>query len=298
MIPVRHYVRPASLEAAARALREAGGRARVLAGGTDLIVLMRAGRASPGCLVSLSGIPGLDRIERGEEGGLVLGTRVTWSAILEAAPAPVGFPAPAFAMLAEAAAEVGAVQTRNAGTLGGNLCHAAPSAEAAPPLLALDAAVEAVGPDGRRRIPLGAFLLGPNRTALAPDEVLAAIHVPPPPPGLAGTYLKGALRGAMEIAQVSVAAAVALAPDGRVAAARVALGAVAPAPFRVAAAETALEGRHPDAAAVAAAAAHAAGAARPITDIRASAEYRRHLVEVLTRRALERAVERARGGAR
>ncbi len=298
MLPVGEYVRPDSLEEAARALREAGGRARVLAGGTDLLVLMRAGKVAPERLVSLSGIPGLDRIERGPTGGLVIGTRVTWNAILDAAPAPAGFPAAAFATLADAAAEVGAVQTRNAGTLGGNLCHAAPSAEAGPPLLALDASVEAVGPDSRRRIPIGAFFAGPNRTTLAADEVLAAVHLPVPPAGLAGAYVKGAVRGAMEIAQVSVAAALALAPDGRIATARVALGAVAPAPFRAMEAEAALAGRVPDDAAFAAAASAAAAAAKPITDIRASADYRRHMVSVLARRALGRALERARGGAR
>lgn len=298
MLPVRDYVQPTSLEAAVRALSEAGGRARVLAGGTDLFVLMRAGRLAPDRLVSLSGIPGLDRLESSADGGLVLGTRVTWAALLEAAPAPAGFPAPAYAVLAEAAAEVGAAQTRNAGTLGGNLCHAAPSAEAAPPLLVLDATVEAVGPEGRRRIPIAAFFAGPNRTALASDEILAAVHLPAPPAGLAGAYVKGALRGAMEIAQVSVATALALGKDGRVAVARIALGAVAEAPFRAKAAEDVLAGRPPDEAAFAAAAEAAAAAARPITDIRASADYRRHIVSVLTRRALGRALERAREGTR
>jgi len=198
-----------------------------------------------------------------------------------------GYPA-----LAESAALVGSVQVRNLATVGGNLCNAAPSADMAPPLLALDAEAVIAGRRGRRAVPLAEFFLGVRRTVLAPDELLVDIRVPRPGPRSGGSYLRHTPRRELDIAVVGVASQLTLA-DGRCAKARIALAAVAPTPLRAREAEQALEGRPISPEALAGAATLATEAVRPISDQRGSAEFRRHLVRVLTRRTLEIAWRRA-----
>jgi carbon-monoxide dehydrogenase medium subunit len=194
--------------------------------------------------------------------------------------------------LAESGALVGSVQVRNLATLGGNLCNAAPSADMAPPLLALDAEAVIVGPKGERRVPIATFFTGVRRTVLAPDELLTELVVPDPGPQSGGHYLRHTPRRELDIAVVGVASQLTLA-NGVCTKARIALAAVAPVPLHATAAEQSLEGQAVTPERIARAADLAVEAARPISDQRGSAEFRRHLVRVLTRRTLTAAFERA-----
>ncbi len=176
--------------------------------------------------------------------------------------------------------------------MGGNLCNAAPSADMAPPLMALEAEAVIASPRGRRRVPVSVFFTGVRRTVLAPDELLVELLVPPPGPRSGGQYLRHTPRRELDIAVVGVASQVTL-TDGVCSKARIALAAVAPTPIRATAAEQALEGQPLTAQQIARAAQLAVEAARPISDQRGSADFRRHLVGVLTRRTLTTALERA-----
>ncbi|HEX7128126.1 MAG TPA: FAD binding domain-containing protein [Thermodesulfobacteriota bacterium] len=282
------YAAPTSLEAALDLLGRHGEAARPLAGGTDLLLQMRRGRMRPAVLVDLKRVPGLAGIENG--GGLRIGALAS-HADLVASPLAA---APARRALAEAARCVSGPQIRNRGTVGGNLCNASPAADLAPPLLALGAAVEVARRGAPvRTLPAERLFAGPGRTVLSPGDLLVGIALPAAAARTGSAYER-ATRVAIDIALVGVAACVTLAADGTVAEARVALGAVAPTPILAAGAAAALVGRAPEPAALAAAARAAAADARPITAVRASADYRRHMVEVLARRALARAVAAAR----
>lgn len=177
------------------------------------------------------------------------------------------------------------MQIRNLATIGGNLCNAAPSADLAPPLIALEGTAVIAGPDGERRILLDQFFLGPGQTALAPGELLVAVELPVPHPRAAAVYLKNSPRRAMDIAVVGVAAAIAWL-DRRCEVVRIVLGAVAPTPLRARRAENLLLGQEISQERVAEAARTAAQEAQPIDDVRGSAWYRRRMVDVLVRRAL------------
>jgi carbon-monoxide dehydrogenase medium subunit len=187
---------------------------------------------------------------------------------------------------------VGSWQIRNLATVGGNLCTASPSAEIAPILLALDAQAHIAGPRGRRSIPMLEFFTGVRRTVLEPDELLVSVEVPAPGDHAGSHYIKFKERQKMDIAFVGVAAAVDLEPgDGVIRDARIALGAVAPTPIRAPAAEASLRGQRLTDALLEQVGQEAAAASRPIADVRASAEYRREMVDVLTKRAVRRALE-------
>ncbi|MBI3075785.1 MAG: xanthine dehydrogenase family protein subunit M [Deltaproteobacteria bacterium] len=283
------YFRPSSIQEATRILEAQGKQAKVLAGGTDLVVLYRAGKVRPASVVSLNAIPGLNQLELTNK-GLHLGALVTHQALLTT-PEVVG----RYSALADSARQFAGVQIRNLGTVGGNLCHASPSADMAPPLLVLNARAEIAGPKGTRVVELDQFFLGPNQTVLQPGEILAGLEVPAPGPASASIYLKQAVRGAMEIAMVGVAVGLSMA-NGRCREVRIALGAVAPTPFRAREAEGLLKGQELTPELMLRAGEAAAREARPISDVRCSAEYRREMVKVFTRRALEQALRRARGG--
>ena len=199
-----------------------------------------------------------------------------------------------YASLADSAALVGSVQVRNLATLGGNMCNAAPSADMAPPLLALGAEAVIAGPKGERRVPVEKFFTGVHRTVLGADELLVQFVAPAPGPRSGGSYLRHTPRRELDIAVVGVASQVSLA-DGVCGKVRIALAAVAPTPVRALAAERALEGQPPTPELIERAANLAVEAANPISDQRGSADFRRHLVRVLTRRTLAKALERARG---
>jgi carbon-monoxide dehydrogenase medium subunit len=282
------YHRPGSLAEAVALAARLGAEARFLAGGTDLIVQMNRGRVSPHHLIALQDVPGLDRIA--VNGDIALGAAVTHRAI-EKARAFAG----ALRCLVEGAQVIGGHQVRNVGTVGGNLVNASPAADLNPSLLALDGRVTLLGPDGQRDLAVGDFLRGPNETARRPDELLVRVAMPALPPRSATAFLKAGRRKAMEISVVCVAARLTLdASAERCLEARIALGAVAPTTVRARAAERLLEGRPATADVFREAGAAAREACAPIDDVRASADFRRHLVAVLVGRALERCAERVR----
>lgn len=281
------YRRPGSLEEALSLLDETEGSYAILAGGTDLIVQMEAGAASPGLVVDVKKIPDLNRLEWSERGGLFMGAAVPLGRLIAYGPLRQHFP-----LLADACGHIGSTQIRNRASLGGNICNGAPSADSAPALLCLDAWAVIASVKGTRKIPMTEFFLGPGKTAVGPGELLVGLELPKPPPFSDGVYLRHGTRKEMDIAVANVACFLVLEPQGkRVKDARIALGAVAPTPVRAGQAESVLRGKVINRDLVQEAAQLARAAADPISDIRASADYRRALVEVLTRRALTRVSE-------
>ena len=263
---------------------------KVLAGGTDLMADLKFSSAShaPDLVVDISRADDLRKIAVTDE-GLSIGALVTHTEIMRSPLIRDMFPA-----LVDAAHTIGAVQTRNLGTLGGNLVTAVPSVDSGPTLVALDALVTLLGPAGPRQMPLAAFFVGPRKTALKAGELLIEIVIPTQNLGKPTHFLKFGLRKGQALALVNVAASVW--PDwkaGVFTAPRIALGAVAPTVIHATSAEAYLDGRAISPEAMAEAGRLAAGDAKPISDFRASADYRRHLIAVLTRRALEGAYELA-----
>lgn len=280
---------PRSVDECLKILTDRGSDAKLVAGGTDLLPQLKNGLLKPACVVDLSGVPALRAVRNANGDGLRLGAAVTARTIELDPHIRATYPA-----LAESGALVGSVQVRNLATVGGNLCNAAPSADMAPPLLALDAEAIIVGPQGERRVPLASFFLGVRRTVLAADELLLGLMVPAPGPGSGGHYLRHTPRRELDIAVVGVASQITLS-GGVCQKARIALASVAPTPVRATAAEAALVGQPVTPALIERAATLAVDAARPISDQRGSADFRRHLVRVLTHRTLTTALERARG---
>jgi len=282
-----HLALPRSIEDCLKLLAERGPEAKLVAGGTDLLPQMKNGLIKPAAVIDLSGVADLRVLRREDGAGLRVGASVAAREI-ELDP----YTRSAYPALAESGALVGSVQIRNLATVGGNLCNAAPSADMAPPLMALEAEAIIAGPRGRRRVPMADFFTGVRRTVLAPDELLVELIVPAPGPRSGGQYLRHTPRRELDIAVVGVASQITLS-DGVCRKARIALAAVAPTPIRATAAERALEGQPLTAQQIARAAQLAVEAARPISDQRGSADFRRHLVGVLTRRTLTTALERA-----
>lgn len=278
-LPPFEYCRPSTVAEACALLAAPG--AVALAGGTDLLVHWRAGRRAAARVVSLRGLPELAGIHVAPDGHARIGARTDLQALIEHPGVRERFP-----VLRRAARVMGSPAVRQLATVGGNCCNASPAADLAPPLLALDAAAEIVGPGRVRTMPLRDFFTGPGATVLAPGELLAAVTLPARAGRWHTAYQRLDVRRAMDIALASVAASLRM-EGGRVVEARIALGAVAPVPLRATAAESALVHRTLDEAALAAAAQAAMAQARPITDLRATAEYRRAMVGVLVRRALE-----------
>jgi aerobic carbon-monoxide dehydrogenase medium subunit len=279
---------PRSIDEALRVLSERGSEAKLLAGGTDLLPQLKNGLLKPACVVDLSGVERV-RTLTSDASGLHVGAAVSARTLERDATTQK-----TYTSLAESGALVGSVQVRNLATLGGNLCNAAPSADMAPPLLALDAEAVIVGPKGERRVPVTDFFTGVHRTVLGPDEILLEIVVPAPGARSGGHYLRHTPRRELDIAVVGVASQLTLS-NGVCSKARIALAAVAPVPLRARAAEQALEGKPVTPEAIERAAELALGVAKPISDQRGSADYRRHLVRVLTRRTLRTALARAGG---
>lgn len=283
------YAAPPSLD---EALRLLAGRddAKILAGGHSLIPLMKLRLAEPGLLVDLGRVPGLAGIDRGADGPTRLGAMTT-HAQLAAAPR-----SGALGLLAEAAAQIGDPQVRNRGTLGGSLAHADPAADITAAVLALDAEIEVTGAGGAtRRIPAGAFFTGLLTTALEPGEILTRVILPAPAGRTGAAYVK--LRNkASHYALVGVAAVVTLDAGGQIAAAALGVTGAAATPFRATAAEAALQdGPAGNGAVDAAAAVLRRHNVEWLADLHGSAEYRQHMAEVIARRAIRLAVQRARG---
>lgn len=267
------YLRPATLEEAAAAL--AASPRTLIAGGTD-VYPARVGLALDEDLLDLTAIPSLRGIAA-DATGWRFGAATTWSDVI-AADLP-----PLFDGLKAAAREVGGVQIQNTGTLGGNLCNASPAADGTPNWLALDAEVELASSAGTRILPVGGFVLGNRRTARRPDEILTAIRVPRPPGRARGVFRKLGARRYLVISIVSAAAVAVFGADGRIADARVAVGACSAVPVRLAALEARLAGKRPDPALVEPA---DLAPLAPIDDVRGTAAYRRDAALTLVRRAL------------
>lgn len=263
-------------------LAEHAPSAKVLAGGTDLLADLKFSSHVPGVIVDISRAEDLKVLAITDE-GLSIGALVTHTEIMRSPIIGGMFPA-----LVDAAHTIGAVQTRNLGTLGGNLVTGVPSMDSGPTLIALDALVTVVGPAGRRQMPLTEFFVGPRKTILKPDELLAEIVIPKRNLGKPTHFLKFGLRKGQALALVNVAASLWVDWDKHVfVAPRIALGAVAPTVIRAPRAEAYLEGRTITPEAMAEAGRIAVEDAKPISDFRASAEYRRDLIAVLSKRALE-----------
>ena len=257
---------------------------KVLAGGTDLLADLKFASFShaPDVVVDISRADELRKIAVTDR-GLSIGALVTHTEIMASPIVRDMFPA-----LVDAAHTIGAVQTRNLGTLGGNLVTAVPSVDSGPTLVALDAQVTLLGSEGERQMPLAEFFVGPRKTALKPDELLVDILIPKENLGKPTCFLKFGLRKGQALALVNVAASFWIDQEQQAfVAPRIALGAVAPKVIHAVTAEAFLEGRSVTAEAMGEAGRLAVGDAKPISDMRASAEYRRHLIAVLTRRALE-----------
>lgn len=258
------------------------GGARALAGGTDLIPQLREDRRSARVVIDLKHIPELCSIGRTSDGGWRIGAAVSVRALGQSA----AFAAEHGALL-EAARLIGSLQIQSRATLGGNLCNAAPSGDAVPLMVSLQAMAEIAGPRGRRTIAAERLASGPGRTSLDAGELLVAILLPPRAAGHAAKYLRFTPRREMDIAIAGSGVAIGLDASGEIATARITLASVAPVPLRALNAEARLLGNRPTAALLLEAGQIAAGEAQPISDTRGSADYRRDLVAVLTRRALE-----------
>jgi carbon-monoxide dehydrogenase medium subunit len=273
------YERPLTLGDAVAAMR--GGEARALAGGTDLIPQLREGRRRAGRIVDLKLVPELTAISALADGGVSIGAAASATAVARHASIASHYPA-----VASSARLIGSLQIQNRASLGGNICNAAPSGDAIPALVCHRARAALVGPDGRREMELEALFRGPGRTALEPGDILLAILLPPTAPRSASSYLRFTPRREMDIAVAGSGVWIELAESGAIAAARVALASVAPTPMRAPAAEARLVGEMPSPELFAEAGRLAASDARPISDTRGSADFRRSLVAVLTQRAL------------
>ena len=277
------YIEPKSINEALNCLDRYADSARFLAGGTDLLVHMKEKIINPQCLINLKCIKGLDYIRTNENGELCIGALTT---IRQLETSPLIHQN--YFLLREAAGVLGSVQVRNRATAAGNLCNAAPSADLAPALLALDSRVRIVGLRGERIIPINDFFVGPGKTVLD-KEMLVEIIIPSLPENYLATYIKYSPRRAMDLAVVGVAVLISFDKQTkRVERARVALGAVAPTPFRAVRAEAFLSGKKVSADLPAEGARIAAEEARPISDIRGSAEYRREMIITHVRRALDK----------
>jgi len=270
------YHRPTTLAEALRLKREAPG-ARFIAGGTDLMVRLREGRATPPALISLRGVGELSLIDLGAP--IRIGAATPISEILEHVGLREVHP-----VLARAARTLGSVQVRNAATVGGNLCNASPCADMAPPLLVHDARVRLESTDGAREMSLEEFFVAPGETRVSEGELLTEIRFEPPPGGARATFLKkGRVRMDIALASVSVLLHVS---DGRCRHVRVAAGSVGPRPMRLHRVEALLADQEPSDELLEQARQVAREEVQPISDVRASADYRRHIVGVFVGRAL------------
>jgi carbon-monoxide dehydrogenase medium subunit len=281
------YVAAASIDEAVRALTSAP-EARVLAGGTDLIVQMRAGRVKPGAVVDVKRIPGAVGVTRGADGSFTIGAATSGAELGEASALVRAWPG-----LVEATNLIGSTQVQGRASLGGNLCNASPAADSVPALIAARAVCVIVGPAGRREAPAETIQVGPGRTSLQPGEFILEFRLPPRPARAADAYLRLIPRTEMDIAVVGAGVNLVLDLDGRIAEAHVALGAVAATTLLVAAASAALTGGKLDDAALDRLDAAARAACSPISDKRGTVDYRTKIAGVLARRAATIAYARA-----
>jgi len=277
---------PETVEEAVQILSSYGNKAKVLAGGIDLVSRMRRWQIKPECLVSIQKIPGLDYIEGNGGGRLSIGALTTLRSV-ELSP----IIQKDWMILYEVAHQIASIQVKTMGTVVGNLCVATPASDIVPVLFVLGAELKIVGPTSEKTIPIENFYIGVDQTILEPNQVVTEIVIPGIPAGAGGAFLKLEKTKA-DIAKVNVAATVTV-TNGTCKEAKIALGAVAPCVIRATRAEGILKGEKLDEKTTARAAEAAADEATPITDLRSTAEYRKEMVAVLVRRAIEKASERA-----
>lgn len=283
------YEAPDSLDAAVSLLADAGGVARILAGGTDLLVQMRGDMVAPDLVVDIKKIEEVRSIAA-EDGGFRIGAAVTGAELGEHAEVKAAWPG-----VVEAVELIGSTQVQGRATPGGNLCNASPAADSVPAMIAAGALVDIVGPNGRRTAPVEEIPAGPGKTTLAPGEIVVSFFLPARPPRSGDAYLRMIPRTEMDIAVVGAGVSLTLDEGGICTAARVALGAVAPTALLVPEAAEALIGTKVDEAALGNLAAAASAACRPIDDKRGTREYRIKVAGVMARRAAQTALERAGG---
>ena len=283
------YAVPRSVDEAVAILKEKGDRARVLAGGTDLIIQIREYQRDADFLVDIKAIPQTMELTFDSKAGLTLGAAVPCYRIYEDTTIRKTYPG-----IIDSASLIGGTQIQSRASFGGNLCNASPAADTIPTLIAHSAVCVIAGPDGTREVPVEQFCTAPGKTVLSPNEFLVSFKIPAPPANFGAAYLRFIPRNEMDIAVVGAGVSVTLDDaKSKVTAARIALAAVAPTPLLADAAGKALVGNEANNANIEKAAEAARAAAKPISDMRGDAEYRKHLAGVLTKRALKIAVQRA-----
>lgn len=285
VLPQFEYLAPTTLEEACKRLAELGSGAKVMAGATDLIPPMKDKVIKPEYLIDLKKIPGLNYLEYDEDEGLKIGALTTLREIEKSPLVREKNPA-----VAHAASVVASNQIRAKGTMVGNICNASPSCDTAPILLANGAKILVQGPDAKREIAIDDFFLGVKKTALQPGEIVTGIVVPPLKEGEKDVYIKHAVRKAMDLAIIGVACKIKV-EDGICKEARIALGAVATTPIRAPKAEEILIDKELTDDVIAEASVAAMESCNPISDIRASKEYRKDMIRVFTKRAIQKALE-------
>jgi carbon-monoxide dehydrogenase medium subunit len=285
------YVPARSIAEASEILAKEGEQAKILSGGTDVLVQLREGRRSAKVVVDVKAIPELNQLTYDPNKGLVIGAAVPCHRIYNTAEIARAYPG-----LIDAVSLIGGIGIQGRATLGGNVGTASPAGDTIPALIAHEAVAVVATRSVTKEIPIEKLFLGPGKTSLQPGELLVCFKIPAPKPHSGGAYLRFIPRNEMDIAVVGTGAAVVLngTRDAFVSA-RIALGAVAPTPLFVPEVGQILTGKPVAEVEIDAAAKIAQAAARPISDMRGSAELRRHLVFVMTRRALAKAIERAKG---
>jgi carbon-monoxide dehydrogenase medium subunit len=283
------YAAPRSVGDAVAILQEFGPKARMLAGGTDLIVQVGTDARDTDVFVDGKHIPELMALSFDPAHGLTLGAAVPCCRIYEDAAVQKHYPG-----LVDAASIIGGTGIQGRASVGGNLCNSGPAADSTPALIVYSAVARIVGAHGEREVPVENFCIAPGQNVLEPGELLVSLFLPAPPPHSGARYLRFIPRNEMDIAVVGAGASLTLTgPGGTITAARIALAAVAPIPLFVPAAGDSLVGNTPSEEAFTEAARLAQEAARPIADMRGTVEHRKQLAGVLTRRALRTALERA-----
>ena len=275
------FYQPTTLAEASRLLKDNGPGGRFLAGGTDLVIAIKEKGLIPKYVVDLKKVPGLSGIRENGDGSITIGALTTMRAIETDSLLYKKYP-----FLCQSAAEVGSIQIRNRATVGGNMANATPSADVAPSLIALNATAKISDSGGERIVPLEKFFRGPGQSIMSPVEILTEITIPKTSPQLVGEYLKFSPRDMMDLAYIGVAVAYNLGRDKKCDGVRVVLGAVAPTPIRAKNFQALLEGKGLTEELAAKVGDAAARESKPISDVRSSADYRRAMVGVMTKRAL------------
>lgn len=286
------FATPKTLSEAVGMMASKGDRARALAGGTDLLVQLRGGRRSADLVVDIKEIPELNELSYDSQKGLVVGAAVPCYRIYQNQAVISNYPG-----LIDAAALIGGIQIQGRATIGGNLCNAAPSGDSIPPVIVLGGVAHIAGPNGNREVPTEDFCTGPGQSVMQPGEILVSIHIPAPQPNSGASYLRFIPRNEMDIAVAGVGSSVVLDASGQnFVSAKISLASVAPTPVLARDAGDSLAGKPVSEATIQEASDKAMADAIPINDMRGTIRQRTHLVGVLTRRTLNNAIQRARGG--